>query len=231
MQHKSIDLTDCGLKFAKGDDGTFEGYLSVFDRVDSYGDTVKKGAYEETLAGRKRMPPMLLNHDAFSIPIGVWKSMEEDDVGLRVVGELTKGNPVSEQAYASMKHGAMTGLSIGYRAVKFEENDHGGLDLHKIDLREGSVVSMPAEDEARIDVVKFEEMYGEIEAIKEFEWLLRDAGCSRKMANRLVSRFKELCQSDSDGLQDENQQLKQQVESLQRALEHQKRTARLKALV
>lgn len=212
--YKSLDLSDCDLKFSKSE-GQFEGYLSIFNSVDSYGDTVIKGAYEETLAGRKRMPPMLLNHDSHSVPIGVWKSMVEDDTGLRVVGELTKNHSVADQVLASMKHGALTGLSIGYRAKKFEENEHGGLNLLKIDLKEGSVVTMPAEDGARIDVVKFEDM--DIDSIKDFEYALRDVGCSQKTAKTLVSRFKELCQRDVGGLEEQIAGLKAELVKLRSA--------------
>lgn len=166
---------------------------------------MKKGAYVDTLKGKTRMPPMLLNHDQRSVPIGIWDSMKEDDTGLRVKGRMLS-HDVAKQAWEAMKEGALTGLSIGYRATKFEENDHGGLDLLKIDLREGSVVTMPAEDEARIDVVKFEDMFGtidSIETVKEFEIVLREAGHSREVAKRLVSQFKDVCQREADGLHEQ----------------------------
>lgn len=216
MKHKSLDLNECDVKFSKDDDGSFEGYLSTFGSVDSYGDTIFKGAYEDTLKDRKRMPPMLLNHQAMSVPVGVWKSMQEDSVGLRVMGELTKGNSEAQQVYAAMKHGAMTGLSIGYRPVKYEENDAGGLDLHKIDLKEGSIVSMPAEDSARIDVVKYEELFSNIESTKDFEYALRDAGCSRQVAKKLCSQFKDVCLRDAGGLKNELSELRQKLARYER---------------
>jgi HK97 family phage prohead protease len=230
MQHKSIDLMDCDLKFEKDDSGVFEGYLSVFDSVDSYGDTVIKGAYAETLKDRKRMPPMLLNHDAYSIPIGVWKSMKEDNAGLRVVGEMTKGNPISEQAFASMKHGALTGLSIGYRATKFEENDHGGLNLLKIDLREGSVVTMPAEDDARIDVVKLED-FGVIESVKDFEYILREAGFSKTAAMSLIRQFKEVSLREVGDLQKQIQTLMAEIDLMRSDEQARQRLSRLRSIV
>lgn len=231
MKTKSLDLSQCDLKFDKGEEGVLEGYLSVFGEVDSYGDTVFKGAYENTLAERKHTMPMLLNHDSFGVPIGVWREMAEDDHGLRVVGEFTKGNTLADQVFSSVKHGAMSGLSIGYRAIKSEPNDHGGEDLHEIKLREGSVVTFPADDHARIDTIKFEEIHGSVDSIKDFEWILRDAGYSRKLANRLVSQFKELCQSDSDGVRQENQQLKAALAAIQADREAEERLNRLRKLV
>lgn len=229
MQRKSLDLAECDLKFSKSE-GHFEGYLSVFGNVDSYGDTVMKGAYEETLAGRKRMPPMLLNHDARSVPIGIWKSMKEDDSGLRVVGELTKGNGVADQVYASMKHGAMTGLSIGYRATKFEENDHGGLNLLKIDLREGSVVTMPAEDDARIDVVKLED-FGTIDCVKDFEFILREAGFSKTAAMSLIRQFKEVSLREVGDLQKQIQTLTAEINDMRSDEQARQRLTRLRSIV
>ena len=181
-------LDECDLKFASDGEGSFEGYLSVFGSVDTYGDTVMKGAYTETLKDRKRFPPMLLNHDVRSVPIGKWTDMREDNSGLRVKGELTKGNPQSEQVYASMKHGAMGGLSIGYKAVEFEKNEHGGLNLLKIDLFEGSVVSIPAEDAARIDVVKYgDQVIQTITDIKSLELVLKKHGLTRDQARRVAN--------------------------------------------
>ena len=217
MPRKTLETTDCDLKFSEGAEGTFEGYLSVFGNVDSYGDTVFKGAYKDTLSGRKRMPPMLLNHDARAVPVGVWDSMKEDDTGLRVKGRFL-ATDTGKEVHQAVKAGAMTGLSIGYRATKFEENDHGGLNLLKIDLREGSVVTMPAEDDARIDVVKFEEIFGlveEIESEKEFELILRDAGYSRKMAKALMGQLKSICQRDVDEVIEQNKALKRKLAEFQ----------------
>ena len=231
MKSKSLDLNECDLKFSKDDDGSFEGYLSTFGSVDSYGDTIFKGAYVDTLTDRKRMPPMLLNHQAMSVPVGVWKSMVEDDAGLRVVGELTKGNSESQQVYAAMKHGAMTGLSIGYRAVDFKANEHGGSDFFKIDLREGSIVSMPAEDSARIDVVKYEDIFDDVKSVQDFEYALRDVGCSRSVAKKLCSQFKEICLRDVGTLEDELTQLKQKLSVYERIENRKSKLSHLERLV
>ena len=213
-------LSNCELKFAKSDQGIFEGYLSMFDNVDSYGDVVRKGAFVDTLAeweAKGHLPPMLLNHDPFGeLPIGVWKSMEEDSTGLRVVGELTPDNPTSEKVFAAMKHGAVSGLSIGYRTTHFEENDHAGLDLLKVNLREGSVVSAPANEEARVDIVKFDDQ-NPLESWKDTEYFLRDVGLSAKAAKTLISQIKGFTQRDVAELQDELEELRKKVTGIEKA--------------
>ena len=73
LLRKSLSLTDCDIKM-DGDSGRFSGYASVFGGVDSYGDTIIKGAFETTLR-RDGKPKMFYGHDAFSgIPIGKWLS-------------------------------------------------------------------------------------------------------------------------------------------------------------
>lgn len=213
MHKLSLSLDRCDLKFAKDEARTFEGYLSVWGRVDSYGDTVHKGAFEETLAERKRMPPMFLNHDSWGLPVGVWKAMDEDDVGLRVVGELTPGSSVANDVYASMKHGAISGLSIGFRTIESKENDHGGRDLFKVHLVEGSIVTMPAEDAARIDSVKA--ALAAIESISDCEQILRDAGLSRTEAKTFLARLKDITVRDAPGFEAENAALKARVQWLE----------------
>lgn len=220
LQRKALSLSSCELKFAKGDEGTFAGYLSMFDNVDSYGDVVRKGAYEDTLkewADKGQLPPMLLNHNAYSeLPIGIWKAMEEDEKGLRVEGELTPQNPTSEKVFAAMKHGALSGLSIGYRKARFEENDNGGFDLLKIDLREGSVVSAPANDQALIDRVKFEGQ-DTPESWRDAEYILRDVGLSAAAAKFFISTVKDIAQRDVADIQQELDELKRKLEGTERA--------------
>ena len=196
-KHLSFEATD--FKF-DAEARTFEGYASTFGGVDSYGDTVIAGAFAKTLEDRERPIRMRFNH--FGPVIGKFASIAEDDIGLKVKGELTPGHSVAEDAFASLKHGAIDGLSIGFRveeggAVK---NSHGGFDLHEIELVEISVVEEPADLGAKIGTVKdFKEMIENIETLKEAEDCLRDAcGLSRSAATALVSQIRTMNQGDPD---------------------------------
>ena len=140
---------------------------------------------------------MLANHSS-SFAIGKWLELSEDDTGLYAVGELTPGNSIATNIHASMKHGAISGLSIGFRipAGGAEEIETGGRRISKINLEEISVVGFPADADARISIVK-----SEIEAIKSIrdcETLLRDAGFSRSMARALISQLRPLYQREVD---------------------------------
>lgn len=194
MEHKSLKIDSACLKFDETG-RKFSGYASVFGGVDSYGDTILKGAYSSTLESRKR--PIQLRWNHYGPVIGKWLSVSEDEKGLFVEGELTSGHSVAEDAYALLKHGAVSGLSIGYRVIKGIDNETGGLDLHEIDLIEISVVESPADLAAQIADVK--SAIETADSYKEIERVLRDAGhFSRTESQMLVSRVKSLVQSESE---------------------------------
>lgn len=196
MERKLFSLEAAEVKFSADKPGFFAGYASKFHGVDAYGDTILPGAYTKTLQDRSRPVQMRWNHRG--PVIGKFTTIKEDDVGLYVEGELTPGHSVAEDARASMKHGAVTGLSIGYRIPEggSEKSEHGGRLLKQIDLVEISVVESPADVHAQISSVK--SAIEEAESLKEIETLLRDAGgFSRADACALVARIKSLGQSDS----------------------------------
>lgn len=192
MQFKQISNESVGFKFDADKPGVFSGYASTFNGVDSYGDTISPGAYKKTLKKRARPVRMRWNH--FGPVIGLWMEMEEDEKGLFVTGELTPGHSVSQNVLASMKHGAVDGLSIGYRPVKIEDHGDGKRTLKEIELIEISVVEEPADLGAKISEVKnLIEIIEEIDQLKDFEALLREAaGFSRASAKALVSRIRAL---------------------------------------
>lgn len=194
MQRKSLLLDAISLKL--DDTGRkFSGYASKFGGVDSYGDTIVKGAYQNTIADRERPVQMRWNHNG--PVIGKWTEIREDDDGLYVEGELTTGHSVADDAYALLKHGAVTGMSIGYRAVKTNETGKGRHELLEIDLIEISIVESPADLGAQVADIK--SAIDQADSLKEIERLLRDAaGFSRTDAGALVSRIKSLTHGDRD---------------------------------
>ena len=195
MERKSLELQSVELKF---DDAgrKFSGYASVFNGVDSYGDTILPGAYKLTLAERQR--PIQLRWNHFGPVIGKWTALREDEKGLYVEGELTPGHSVAEDAYSLLKHGAVTGMSIGYRIpAGGAERDGQKRLIKQIDLVEISIVESPADLGAQIGDVK--SAIDEAESLKEIEALLRDAaGFSRADATALVARIKSMCHGERD---------------------------------
>lgn len=111
--------------------------------------------------------------------------------GLRVVGELTPGHSVAQDVYASMKHGAVDGMSIGYRPVQIRDLGDGKRELKEIELVEISVVEDPADLAARVGDVK--SAVDSMTSLKELEAFMREAWrVTREDAAALVHRVKSL---------------------------------------
>jgi HK97 family phage prohead protease len=192
---KMLALEGVDLKM-DGDTGKFSGYASVFGGVDSYGDTIMKGAFKNTLRENGN-PKMFFNHD-WSMPIGKWISAKEDDHGLFVEGELTPGLSLSADVQAALRHGTLDGLSIGGMLKKgdYQETETGRMIRKWSSLMEVSPVVFPADGAARIDLssvksIELIEDIAAIETLRDFEGWLRDAaGLSKGAAQALTARAK-----------------------------------------
>lgn len=176
------------LQVKASEDGTIEGYGSVFGVLDNYDDVIAKGAFSATLAAHKKagtMPAMLWQHDADD-PIGIWMEMAEDAKGLRVKGQLCLETAKGKEAHALLKMGALNGLSIGFMSKAWKYDAETDVrTLTEIDLWEVSLVTFPANEKARITNVKSAD---ELTTPKDAEKALRDAGFSKSDATAFVSR-------------------------------------------
>jgi HK97 family phage prohead protease len=190
-----MDHIICPLEIkADTDDGTITGYGSVFGNVDSYGDTVAKGAFAKSIAevksGAKSWPAMLLQHGDETaqgkMPIGIWLDMSEDSHGLRLKGKLANTKRGCDTyALLEMKpRPALNGLSIGFRCTDYELHKAGSparRTIKGVDLVEVSLVTFPANLWATITSVK-----AEVEAKPEFS--MRDlAKADFDMLRRLTN--------------------------------------------
>ena len=197
LLRKTLKLSDVTLK-TEGDTGKFSGYASVFGGVDSYGDTIVKGAFESTLRTHGK-PKMFFNHE-WGMPIGKWLTAKEDDHGLMVEGELTPGLTLSSDVRAALLHGTLDGLSIGgyVKAGDYDETESGRVIRKWSRLMEISPVVFPADGAARIDgasvkSMDFADAIEGIESIRDLECFLRDAGgLSKGAAVALVARVKKV---------------------------------------
>lgn len=195
METKQIALDSVEFKFQDDRTGVFSGYASRFGGLDSYGDTILAGAFKRSIKNRLRPIRMRWNH--YGPVIGKWTDVSEDDNGLYVEGELTAGHSVADDVLASMKHGAVDGMSIGYRPIQIRELGDGKRELKEIDLIEISIVEEPADLGARISDVK--SALDNVKSLKEIEAILRDAGrFSRADATALVARIKFLAHGKRD---------------------------------
>ena len=188
------------IKFDAGqgdaaDTMSFSGYGAVFGNVDSYGDVIAKGAFRNTIREAKatgNWPAMLLQHGGYGMsaddfmPIGAWQDLKEDDVGLwneGILAPTTRG----KDAYTLMTmkpRPAITGLSIGYRPVKWKMSEKPGeprRTLTEVALVEISLVTFPANPKARVQAKG-------VHGPRLAEAALRDAGFSAAEAKAIVAR-------------------------------------------
>lgn len=198
MKHRQLERKETAggrevrsfsLEIKATDDGTVEGYGSVFGVKDNYDDVIAKGSFVASLAEHKSagtMPAMLWQHDS-GAPIGVWTEMVEDAKGLRIKGQLALDTVKGKEAHALLKMGALNGLSIGFRSMPgtSKYNDDGVRVLTAIDLWEVSLVTFPANEKARVTNVKSAD---DMATPKDAERALRDAGFSKSDATAFVSR-------------------------------------------
>lgn len=196
MKHKHLDVPfDVN---AVSDDGLFTGYASVFEELDRYRDVIKPGAFQKSLAdwaAKNRKVPILWQHNG-SAPIGVYTEIREDSVGLYVEGRLNLEVQQGREAYALLKQGALSGISIGYSVVRDETDSKSGVRrLFEVRLYEASLVTFPAADSARVQNVKSIE---DMQSLSDAETRLRDSGFSKSEAVAFVSRIKAIAmRSDS----------------------------------
>lgn len=173
------------------DSGEFEGYGSVFGVKDHASDIVMPGAFAKSLENwqtKSQMPAMLWQH-RIDEPIGVYTEIREDDTGLYIKGKLLiNDDPLAKRAHAHMKAGSLSGLSIGYVLKDYEyDRAKEAFLLKEIDLYEVSLVTFPANDEARIANVKSLLERGDIPPPSHVERALREAGFSRQQAKGFMA--------------------------------------------
>ncbi len=227
IERASFGLRELKLAPEESKDMTFEGYGAVFGNVDSYGDVIQPGAFAESLAAAAKSevwPAMLLQHGGYGMgaddmtPIGIWTSLSEDGVGLKVTGKLAD-TARGREAYALLKmdpRPAISGLSIGYIAKEWTQRskpEEPRRTLKKVDLLEVSLVTFPANGKARISAVK---SLDEIASLADAEAFLREVGgLSKSQAVAFIARVKA---ASGRGDPDLEQELRESLAKRGRAL-------------
>lgn len=212
MQRKRLNIP-LEIK-SVSDTGEFEGYGSVFGIEDSYSDVVMPGAFKNSLTQwnkKGRLPAMLWQHQ-MDQPIGIYTEMKEDEHGLYVKGRLLiDDDPLAKRAYAHLKAKSLGGLSIGFILNDYEyDNQLGVFKLIEIDLWEVSLVTFPANDEARVSDVKNQFKSGDIPSPKALEKSLSEAlGFSQEQAQAFMAKGYSAIDKRETGFDDALQPLKE----------------------
>lgn len=140
---------------AAGDEWIVSGYLSTFGNEDSVGDVVLPTAFDDTLASGRKVR-FLFAHDDTK-PLGPPLTLRKDDHGLLATGRISK-TALGADVHTWLQEGALDSWSIGYWPLEAEWRE--GVDgqlvrvLKQVDLLEGSIVAIPANEEAVVTSVK-----------------------------------------------------------------------------
>lgn len=153
------------------DEGSFTGMAYVFGSVAEAlrGPTIfKPGAFKEALSQGGKIP-LLWQHDDHE-PIGVVETLAETTEGLQIRGRIALSER-GKDAIALLKMGALTGLSLGFTpdpASITQEKLQGQMvrAIGKASVKEISVVTFPADRQARVRTVHAEAPAELVEALE-----------------------------------------------------------------
>lgn len=129
---------------------SFEGYASVFNKIDAHQDILQKGAFG--MLDPRKIKLLWQHHQ--DEPIGVIDEIYEDNHGLYVKAKISALSQRGKEAYHLMQMGAIGALSIGFNIEDYNFTQSGARLIKAVKLFEVSLVTFPANDEAIITSVK-----------------------------------------------------------------------------
>lgn len=205
MPVRLLPVHDSNIRFNTGKNARqshqFTGYAVKWDSINTYGEQFAPGAFSELISAVNRGDKsvyMYYNHGwreysdtATRRRIGRWVLLEEDDIGLKVTGELTAGLSIAEDVRAMMAHGTIDGLSICFYPVAPMDYEEAGehIIIKRADLYEISIVDEPSDRDARI--IHHQDMQN-IESEADATRMLNELGMSEAQARSFLSRLDDI---------------------------------------
>lgn len=109
----------------------------------------------------RKNPVVLWGHDASQLPIGKGVDLAVENGVLKATVEFVPANisPLAGQIYEMVKGGFLSATSVGFSPIDYEiSDDEGrgskympGIDFHKQELREFSIVTIPSNPDALVE--------------------------------------------------------------------------------
>lgn len=144
-----MEIKSIAFKVKASNSGEFDGYASRFNEIDNGRDTVSPGAFKNSISNHT--PELLHQHEN---PVGKILDIYEDNIGLFMKGKILDINE-GKEILNLMVNGVIDGLSIGFNPQRYTiDMESDTRTLHKIDLREVSIVSSPMQETARVLSIK-----------------------------------------------------------------------------
>lgn len=157
--HGDFTVKMCGDDEEKtlkcGDIMPFKGYLSTFGNVDRDGDVVMQSAFDESLQSQKVYPLQKNHYYSTESQMGDF-TCKVDAKGLMIEGEIVCTEANMHECMM-IKAGKLTTLSMGGMFRYSEQtNKNGNSMIERVILFEGSIVSIPANPQARFTLKMLE---------------------------------------------------------------------------
>ena len=159
---RSVDLTDFEVRASARE---ITGVCVPFDtptQVGGYTETFVRGAFTRTIAERGNRVKLLMSHD-MTKPLGRAISLVEETRGL--VGTFRIARTQSgDDALELIANGAIDSFSVGFMPVVDQWSaDRTRVTRTECKLLETSLVTLPAFDAARIELVRTENLYNRLD--------------------------------------------------------------------
>ncbi|MFN7038683.1 MAG: phage major capsid protein [Alphaproteobacteria bacterium] len=150
--------------------GLITGYASVFNIIDFHNDILIQGAFYKTISTKALHEIKLLWQHKVDEPIGIISHIEEDKYGLYIEAKLLLNVNRALEAYYLIKEGSIRGLSIGYKPKEYYYNEEHIRVITEVELKEISLVTFPANNEASIinyKTINFLDLSNKLEKVHE----------------------------------------------------------------
>jgi HK97 family phage prohead protease len=137
------------IKSATEDKVMISGYASVYNIADYHNDLIVKGAFASM---DHSIVKFLWQHDSLK-PIGVIKSLIEDEHGLKIEAVINNKIQAGKEAIELVRQGAVDSFSIGFNIKLSSYNKLNQRIITKAELIEVSIVTFPANSHAKISYI------------------------------------------------------------------------------
>lgn len=131
-----------------GEEGVIEGYIAVWNTVDSYQSTFVKGAFSDTIKSRGDRVKVMSDHNSL---IGKAISIEEDDHGVLVRGKINLDTSRGMDVFRLCQDGTYDGMSFAFSIPPGKSYTRNGIEyITGVELFEFGPVTFPANENAVI---------------------------------------------------------------------------------
>lgn len=193
MTRENTDRFEYKFGLVKTDEvqpGWFKG-IATTPKLDSYDDIIAAGAFRDSILTRGVTGPsgikLLAQHNSDQ-PIGNWKTLEYVGDKLVVEGQLDLQDKNGKEYHQYLVTDKVGCLSVGFRTVERTYNEDTWVrTITKGDLREISIVTFPANEEAIILDVRS----ANVDKLSELEKkLAKDFSLSRRQISGIIRVIK-----------------------------------------